>query len=73
MARMSSHPVAHDLGDGVPVTMPLPRTSHMRWGGDEDIVQVPAGLLLAVRGRCSCEDCVDGFVNLLRRQRLHAV
>ncbi len=62
---------ARDLD--APVTVPLPRTPGMAWPGEGPTAQVPAALLLAARGRCSCADCVDGFVALLRRRRLAAV
>jgi hypothetical protein len=55
------------------VTVPLPRTTAPSWPGSGEVAFVPAALMLAVRGRCSCPNCVDGFVRLLRRTRLHTV
>lgn len=66
----SHHRVAHDLGNAAPVTVPLPRTPGMDWPGEEPVVMIPAALLLSARGRCSCEECVEGFVRLMRRSRL---
>ena len=61
------------ITNDAPVTVPLPRVPGMDWPGDEGVAFVPAVLLLAARGRCSCPDCVDGFVGLLRRTQLQAV
>jgi hypothetical protein len=61
------------ITNDAPVTIPLPRTPDMDWPGDGDVVQVPAALILASRGRCSCPPCTDGFVRMLARTRLRAV
>ena len=61
------------IADDAPVTIPIPRTPGMDWPGDGEVAFVPAALMLAARGRCSCSDCVDGFVHMLRRTRLQAV
>ncbi len=66
----SQHRVAHDLSNAAPVAVPLPRTPGMDWPGEESVAMVPAALLLSARGRCACDDCVDGFVRLMRRSRL---
>lgn len=68
--------MAHTLGvitNDAPVTVPLPRTPAMDWPGDARVVHVPAALMLAAHGRCSCDDCLDGFVRLLARSRMRAV
>lgn len=68
--------MAHTLTaikNDAPVTVPVPRTPGMSWPGQGDVAFVPAALMLAARGRCSCEDCVDGFVHMMRRMRLKAV
>lgn len=68
--------VAHSVGvitNDAPVTVPLQRTPEMEWPGDSPVVHFPAALMLAARGRCSCDDCLDGFVRLLARRRLQAV
>jgi hypothetical protein len=68
--------VAHTLTaikNDAPVTIPVPRTPGIDWPGDGDVAYVPAALLLAARGRCSCDECVDGFVHMMRRTRLQAV
>lgn len=59
--------------DDLPVTVPIPRRPGIDWPGDGEVAFVPAALLLAARGRCSCSTCIDGFVHLLRRTRLQAV
>lgn len=66
---------AHSYDDNAaPVTVPVPRFSGLDWpGGDDEVAQVPVALILAMRGRCSCPDCCDGFVALTRRARLRAV
>ena len=61
------------IRDDAPVTIPLPRTPGMDWPGDGDVVHVPAALMLAASGRCSCPPCIDGFVHMLARTRLRAV
>lgn len=71
MARPLHSPTYDDAA--APVTVPVRRVPGMQWPGDGDVAQVPVALLLAARGRCSCDDCCEGFVRLLRRQRLRAV
>jgi hypothetical protein len=59
--------------DDVPVTVPVPRFPGMDWPGDDEVAHVPVALILAARGRCSCEACCDGFVHMMRRVRMKAV
>jgi hypothetical protein len=59
--------------DQVPVTVPVPRFPGMDWPGEDEVAQVPVALILAARGRCSCESCCEGFVHMMRRVRLRAV
>jgi hypothetical protein len=59
--------------DDALVTIPVPRTAAADWPGDNDVAFVPASLLLAARGKCSCPNCVDGFVHMMRRTRLRTV
>lgn len=66
-------PHVSTIADDAPVTIPIQRVPGMDWPGDGEVAFVPAALLLAARGRCSCPDCVDGFVHMLRRSRLQAV
>ncbi len=76
MTHVDPHGVTHRAGvilNDAPVTIPLPRSSATNWPGDGAVAHVPAALLLAARGRCCCPTCVDGFVQLVRRARLHAV
>lgn len=75
MAR-SLAPAVHALGEisnDAPVTIPMQRTPELDWPGDGEVAFVPAALMLAARGRCSCATCVDGFVHMLRRTRLRVV
>jgi hypothetical protein len=68
--------VAHTLTaikNDAPVTVPVPRTAGLDWPGDGEVAFVPAALMLAASGRCSCDNCVDGFVHMMRRTRLRAV
>ena len=68
--------MAHTLtavSNDAPVTVPVPRTPGMDWPGDGDVAHIPAALMLAAYGRCSCDGCVDGFVHMMRRTRLQAV
>jgi hypothetical protein len=68
--------VAHTLTaikNDAPVTVPVPRAPGINWPGDGEVAFVPAALMLAAGGRCSCDTCVDGFVHMLRRTRLRAV
>ncbi|MFN2537515.1 MAG: hypothetical protein ABR549_05110 [Mycobacteriales bacterium] len=61
------------IKNDAPVTVPVPRSSGIDWPGEGDVAFVPAALMLAARGRCSCDDCVDAFVHMMRRTRLKAV
>jgi hypothetical protein len=68
--------MTHAVGvitNDAPATVPIPRTPEVDWPGDGEVAFVPAALMLAARGRCSCPTCVDGFVHMLRRSRLRAV
>jgi len=68
--------MAHTLTaikNDAPVTVPLPRTPGIDWPGEGAVAHVPAALMLAARGRCSCDSCVDGFVHMMRRTRLKTV
>ena len=59
--------------DELPVTVPVPRFEGMSWPGEDEVAHVPVALLLAARGRCSCDACCEGFVAMMRRVRLKAV
>jgi len=72
MARHAAHAPAYD-DDAAPMTVPVERIPDMDWPGEDEVVQVPVALLLAARGRCSCDDCCESFVHMLRRARLKAV
>jgi hypothetical protein len=68
--------VAHTLTaitNDAPVTIPVPRSPGINWPGDGEVAHIPVALMLAARGRCSCGNCVDGFVHMMRRMRLQAV
>ena len=71
MARHAHAPAYDD--EGTPVTVPVERFDGMDWPGDDEVVHIPVALLLAARGSCSCDDCCENFVHLLRRARLKAV
>jgi hypothetical protein len=69
-------PVSHVVGviaNDAPVTVPIQRSPGLDWPGDGEMAFVPAALMLAARGRCSCDSCLDGFVRLLAKGRLHAL
>jgi hypothetical protein len=55
------------------MTVPVPRFRGMDWPGEDDVAHVPVALILAGRGRCSCQSCCEGFVHMVRRARLKAV
>lgn len=61
------------IENAAPVTVPIPRGPGIDWPGNAAVAFVPAALMLAARGRCSCPTCVEGFVHMLRRTRLRAV
>jgi hypothetical protein len=68
--------MAHAAGvieNAAPVTIPIPRTAGVDWPGNDEVAFVPAALMLAARGRCSCPPCTDGFVRLMARSRLRSV
>ncbi|MCW2500063.1 MAG: hypothetical protein JWN87_1739 [Frankiales bacterium] len=60
------------IENDAPVTVPVRRTTAVDWPGDGEVAFIPAALMLAARGRCSCATCVDGFVALLRRSQVRA-
>ena len=62
-----------DRPEYLPRTVPVPRFPGMDWPGDDEVAQVPVALILAARGRCSCDPCCEGFVAMMRRLRLKAV
>jgi hypothetical protein len=68
--------VSHFVGviaNDAPVTIPIQRSPGVNWPGEGEVAFVPAALMLAARGRCSCDECVDGFVRLMGKSRLRAV
>jgi hypothetical protein len=65
--------VSGDLSNEAPITIPLPRTAAGDWPGEGEVAFVPASLILAAHGRCSCPNCIDGFVHMMRRTRLRTV
>jgi hypothetical protein len=69
-------PVSHFVGviaNDAPVTVPIQRSPGLDWPGGGEVAFVPAALMLAARGRCSCDTCLDGFVRLLAKSRLRAL
>jgi hypothetical protein len=71
-ANRPSHGTDPSYDDDVPMTVPVPRFDGMQWPGEGDVAHIPVTLILAARGRCSCQECCEGFVALLRRSRLRA-
>lgn len=63
--------------DAPHVTVPVPRSSDAGaaapWHTEGDVAFVPAVLLLAASGRCSCDDCCDALVRERRATRLTSV
>lgn len=63
--------------DAPHVTVPVPRSSDAAaaapWRTQGEVAFVPAVLLLAAAGRCSCEDCCDVLARRMRTQQLRAV
>ena len=74
--RLSLVPTLPD-DDEPHVTVPVPRTSDAAsaapWPTDGNVAWVPAVLLLAAAGRCSCDDCCAVFVREQRRKHVGAV
>jgi hypothetical protein len=69
-----SHPARSYDDNAAPRTVPVPRFPGLDWPGpEEEVAQVPVALILAMRGRCSCTECVDGFVSQTRRGRLRVL
>ncbi len=60
------------IENAAPVTIPIPRTPEMDWPGSGDTAFVPAALILAARGRCSCRTCLADFVRMHARTHVHA-
>jgi hypothetical protein len=59
--------------EGSPVVVPVPRSEAGWWPGDGDVAWVPAELLLAASGRCSCVPCVELYVAERARAALRVV
>ncbi|MCW2607151.1 MAG: hypothetical protein JWO60_1844 [Frankiales bacterium] len=59
------------------VVVPVPRASDAAtaapWHTQGDVAYVPAVLLLAASGRCSCEDCCAVLADRMRTGQLSAV
>lgn len=73
MAHPARHAARSYDDNAAPATVPVKRHPGMNWPGEGEVAHVPVALILAARGRCSCPECCEGFVNLLRRTRLRAV
>lgn len=77
--RPSLRVVAAPAGDddapdeGLPLTVPVPRAGDTPWPRDGDITWVPAALLLAAAGRCSCDDCCADLARSRARRQLASV
>ncbi len=53
------------------LTVPVPRApGSTPWRTQDDVTHVPAVLLLAAAGRCSCEDCCAVLAARLRPRAL---
>ena len=63
--------------DDVHLTVPVPRSSAAAtgapWRTDGEVAFVPAVLLLAAAGRCSCDDCCAALARRQGRLRLSSV
>lgn len=62
--------------DAPHVTVPVPRSGGATagpWHTDGEVAFVPAVLLLAASGRCSCDDCCEAFVRERRATPLASV
>jgi hypothetical protein len=62
-----------EVHDGLPMTVPVPRAGDTPWPTVGDTTWVPAALLLAAAGRCSCDDCCAELARSKARRRLAAV
>ena len=59
--------------DGLPITVPVARAGRTPWPHDGEVTWVPAALLLAAAGKCSCDDCCSSLARSRARSRLSAV
>lgn len=57
----------------LPLTVPVPRAGRTPWRRDGDVTWVPAALLLAAAGRCSCDDCCSELARRRARRQLLCV
>lgn len=62
-----------EVRDGLPMTVPVPRAGTTPWPTVGDTTWVPAALLLAAAGRCSCDECCIELARSKARRRLAAV
>ena len=74
--RLSLVPAQPD-DDAPHVTVPVPRSADLTgtapWRTQGEVAFVPAVLLLAASGRCSCDDCCAVFVREQRRKHVSSV
>ncbi len=66
-------PAVDDPDDGLPLTVPVPDAGTTPWPSDGGTTWVPAALLLAAAGRCSCDTCCAELARNKARRRLAAV
>ncbi|MCU1691246.1 MAG: hypothetical protein JWM64_337 [Frankiales bacterium] len=63
-----------DEVDEVPLVVPVPRAGATPWATDDDgTAWVPAALLLAAAGRCSCAACCQELARDRARRTLTSV
>ena len=66
-----------ETADRPHVTVPVPRSSDAAtaapWHTQGEVAWVPAVLLLAAAGRCSCDDCCAALARTQRRRHVTAV
>lgn len=64
-------PAVVDEPDDVPLVVPVPRAGRTPWSTDaEGTAWVPAALLLAAAGRCSCDSCCSELARSKARRAL---
>jgi len=73
VTRPAVHRPLPSRDDGALAVVAVPRALAGGWPGDGPAAQVPAVLLLAMTGRCCCDDCVDELVRRTRRAGLQLV
>ncbi|MCW2777002.1 MAG: hypothetical protein JWN17_727 [Frankiales bacterium] len=66
-------PAPREQDESLPLTVPVAGAGETPWRSEGETTWVPAALLLAAAGRCSCDDCCAVLARTKARRQLAAV